>query len=72
MPDLVIRSDTLTDGEREFAKALGTNAPQYRDVLTGFALEQKTAKQIKSETFTVTPEMRAAGLPAAQGRRGWS
>jgi len=54
----VIRSDTLTEGEREFAKALGANLPQYRDVLTGFALEQKSMKKITSETFKVTPEMR--------------
>jgi hypothetical protein len=54
----VIRSDTLTETERKFAQALGTNLPQYRDVLTGFALEQKTAKKITSEAFTVTPEMR--------------
>jgi carboxyl-terminal processing protease len=58
VPDLVVRFDTLTDGEREFAQALGGNAPQYRDVLTGLALEQKTAKKITSETFTVTPELR--------------
>ena len=58
VPDIVIRTDTLTEGEREFAKALGTNLPQYRDVLTGYALEQKAAKKITSETFAVTPEMR--------------
>jgi carboxyl-terminal processing protease len=58
VPDIVIRSDTLTEGEREFAKALGANLPQYRDVLTGFALEQKSTKKISSETFQVTPEMR--------------
>jgi carboxyl-terminal processing protease len=58
VPDIVIRSDTLTEGEREFAKALGTNLPQYRDVLTGFALEQKSTKKVTSEAFTVTPEMR--------------
>jgi carboxyl-terminal processing protease len=58
VPDIVIRSDTLTEVEREFAKALGSNLPQYRDVLTGFALEQKSSKQIGSEKFTVTPEMR--------------
>ena len=58
VPDIVIRSDTLTEGEREFAKALGNNLPQYRDVLTGFALEQKSTKKVTSEAFTVTPEMR--------------
>ena len=34
VPDLVIRPDTLTAAEREFAKALGNDLPQYRDVLT--------------------------------------
>lgn len=58
VPDLVVRFDTLTDAEREFAQALGSNLPQYRDVLTGLALRHKSGKKITSETFTVTPEMR--------------
>ncbi len=58
VPDLVVRFDTLTEAEREFAKALGTDLPLYRDVLTAFALEQKSAKTIRSENFTVTPAMR--------------
>jgi hypothetical protein len=58
VPDIVSRSDTLTDSEREFAKALGTDLPLYRDVLTAFALEQKGGKTVTSESFTVTPAMR--------------
>ena len=58
VPDLVITSDTLTEGEREFAKALGANLPEYRDVLTTMALEAKNKGTITSESFTVTPEMR--------------
>jgi len=58
VPDLVIRPDTLSLAEREFAKALGSHLPQYRDVLTTFALEQRKQGTIKSESFTVTPEMR--------------
>jgi carboxyl-terminal processing protease len=58
VPDLVIRPDTLSGGEKQFAKALGSHIPQYRDVLTTFALEQKQSGKIKSESFTVTPEMR--------------
>ena len=42
VPDIVVRPDTLTEGEREFAKALGTDLPKYRDVLTNLALEYKT------------------------------
>src|SRR5688572_9468010 len=58
VPDLVIRPDSLTESEREFARALGTDAPLYRDVLTTFALDQKTGKTISSESFSVTPAMR--------------
>ncbi len=58
VPDIVVRADTLTEGEREFAKDLGTNLPAYRDVLTNLALEYKTKHSVPSERFTVTPEMR--------------
>jgi carboxyl-terminal processing protease len=58
VPDLVIRTDSLTEPEREFAKALGTDLPLYRDVLTSFALEQKSTRGISSETFSITPAMR--------------
>ncbi|MGH7525939.1 MAG: S41 family peptidase, partial [Gemmatimonadales bacterium] len=58
VPDLVIRSDTLSGGEKEFAKSLGTDLPQYRDVLTSLALEAKTKRLVTSESFKVTPEQR--------------
>jgi carboxyl-terminal processing protease len=58
VPDLVIRPDSLTEAEREFAKALGTDVPLYRDVLTTFALDQKSGKTISSESFSVTSAMR--------------
>ena len=58
VPDLVIRPDTLSGGEKEFAKALGSHLPEYRDVLTTYALEAKQNGSVKSEAFTVTPEMR--------------
>jgi carboxyl-terminal processing protease len=58
VPDIVVRADTLTEGEREFAKDLGTDLPQYRDVLTNLALEYKTKHAVTSERFTITPEMR--------------
>ena len=57
VPDLVIRLDTLTASERDFAKALGNGLPQYRDALTSIALDAKK-NGIKSESFKVTPEMR--------------
>jgi carboxyl-terminal processing protease len=58
VPDIVMRSDTLTEDEREFAKGLGPDLLLYRDVLTAIALEQKTTKSVTSESFTVTPAMR--------------
>jgi carboxyl-terminal processing protease len=58
VPDLVIRPDTLSGGEKDFAKALGNHLPEYRDVLTSLALEAKKSGSIKAEAFTVTPEMR--------------
>jgi carboxyl-terminal processing protease len=58
VPDIVVRPDTLTDSEREFAKALGTNLPLYRDALTSYALEAKKNHRVSNENFKVTPEMR--------------
>jgi carboxyl-terminal processing protease len=58
VPDLVVRPDTLTTAEREFAKALGAKTPAYRDVITSYALELKRTKGVTSENFKVTPEMR--------------
>jgi len=66
VPDLVIRPDTLTEAEREFAKALGNGLPQYRDALTTIALESKKANSIKSEAFKVTPAMRQQVLARLQ------
>ena len=58
VPDIVIRPDTLTAAERDFAKVLGSKLPVYRDVLTTYALELKRGKALQTESFKVTPEMR--------------
>ncbi|MFL5536217.1 MAG: S41 family peptidase [Gemmatimonadales bacterium] len=58
VPDLVVRLDTLTAPEREFAKALGNGLPQYRDALTSIALEAKKNHTVTSESFKITPQMR--------------
>jgi len=58
VPDIVVRPDTLSDSEREFAKALGTNLPLYRDALTSYALDAKKNHRVTSESFKVTPDMR--------------
>ena len=59
VPDVIVRQDTLTTAEREFGKALGTNAQAYMDVMTTYALELKNGGTIKSPNFSVTPAMRA-------------
>jgi carboxyl-terminal processing protease len=69
VPDLVIRLDTLTASEREFAKALGTNLPLYRDALTSIALEAKKTHGIKSESFKVTPDMRQQVFDRLRARK---
>jgi carboxyl-terminal processing protease len=58
VPDLVVRPDTLTTGEREFGRALGSHVPAYRDAITSYALELKRTKAVSGETFRVSPEMR--------------
>jgi carboxyl-terminal processing protease len=58
VPDLVVRPDSLTSAEREFAKDLGNGLPQYRDALTSIALEAKKTHGINTEGFKVTPQMR--------------
>ena len=58
VPDLVVRPDTLTTGEREFGRALGSHVPAYRDAITAYALELKRTKAVTGEAFRVTPEMR--------------
>ncbi len=62
VPDRIVRVDTLTDAEREFAKAIGGNVAGYRDALVTTALEVKEKKEVTSETFQVSDAMRQAVL----------
>ena len=68
VPDFVIRQDTLTADEKEFARVLGEKLPVYRDVMTSFALELKQKGTVKSETFQVTPELRREVLRRMRSR----
>jgi carboxyl-terminal processing protease len=58
VPDQIVRGDTLTDGEKTFAKALGSNVASYRDALVATALEVKEKKLVTTEAFEVTDAMR--------------
>jgi hypothetical protein len=56
-PDIVLRPDTLTDSERRFAEALGSKVPQYRNIMTRYALELKGREAIGDRDFQVTSAM---------------
>ncbi len=58
VPDLVVRPDTFTAGERGFLQAIGTKLPEYRDVLTSYALDAKNTHEVASEEFRITVAMR--------------
>ncbi len=58
-PDLLVVGDTLTDEEREFIRAIGSDLPAYRDVMTSYALELKGDHAITGATAKVTAKMRA-------------
>jgi carboxyl-terminal processing protease len=57
VPDIVVKADSLTSDEKEFARQVGEHLPQYRDVLTGYALDLKRSGAIKSQNFAVSPQM---------------
>ena len=69
VPDLVIRPDTLTEGEREFAKALGNGLPQYRDALTSIALEAKKTSRCEVGVVQGDSGNAAGGVQPAPGPR---
>lgn len=57
VPDVIVRRDSLTTAEKDFARLLADKAPIYRDVLTSYALELKQKGGLSAENFRVTPEM---------------
>ena len=58
-PDLRVDQDTLTDAERRFQRALGSNLQTFGDVIASYALEL-TARGVVAdpESLTITPNMR--------------
>ena len=69
-PDILLPRDTLTDGEQHFFQVIGQRLPEYRNVLTRYALELKGQGAVTSPDFEVTSGMlstilqsiRAAGI----------
>jgi carboxyl-terminal processing protease len=68
VPDVLVKRDTLSSSEKEFARALGDKAVVYRDVLTAYALELKQKGSIKAENFPVSREMHQAVYDRLKGR----
>ncbi|HKE89470.1 MAG TPA: hypothetical protein VKB45_03970, partial [Gemmatimonadales bacterium] len=56
-PDIFAPPDTYSTAERSFIRSLGSNIAVFRDVLTGYALEQKSGHGVSSADFQVTPAM---------------
>jgi carboxyl-terminal processing protease len=56
-PDVFVRADTTTTAERNFIRAVGSKAPQYRDVVATYALEMKASGRVAQRSFTVTDAM---------------
>jgi carboxyl-terminal processing protease len=57
VPDRIVLTDTLSDGERAFAQAVGGDVAAYRDALVGVALDVKEKRSVTSQQFVVTPTM---------------
>ena len=51
------RNGMVAEAEREFVKALGEDAPLYRDVLTSYALEQKSGKTVSSDNLAIDEDV---------------
>ncbi|MGE0352610.1 MAG: S41 family peptidase [Gemmatimonadales bacterium] len=68
VPDILVRPDSATAGERAFIDAIGAKVPAYRDALTGYALALKEQGSITSESFSVSPQMRQEFLRRLRAR----
>jgi carboxyl-terminal processing protease len=68
VPDLIVRQDSLNEGERAFAASVASKFAEYRDALTATALQIKNDKTVTTDEFTVTPAMRADVLRRLRGK----
>ena len=58
IPDVLLRPDTLSTSEQNFARSLAGQVPVFRDVLTSYALELRRSSRLRDPDFDVTREMR--------------
>ena len=59
LPDLPVRGFPRSDAERTLLSALGEDLSVFRSVLAQYAADVKKAHPPQSESFRITPEMRA-------------
>jgi carboxyl-terminal processing protease len=69
VPDRLVRTDTLTDGEKDFAKGIGSNVAAFRDALVAVALDVKAKHSVSSPDFQVTDPMRQAVLDRLRAKK---
>ena len=58
-PDVIVADPALDSTSRAFERALGTNIPKFRDVLTAYAISLRGSSTVPGPGFAVTPAMRA-------------
>jgi carboxyl-terminal processing protease len=56
-PDVVIGANAIAESEVALARALGADAPKFRDAVTDYGLSLKAAGTITSHDFVVSTEM---------------
>jgi carboxyl-terminal processing protease len=59
VPDLIVRPDTLTTAEKEFAAAVFRGGSTFNDVLFSYSIDFIRANPNLQQGFAVTPQMRA-------------
>jgi carboxyl-terminal processing protease len=67
-PDVALGVPPIAAGDTALQRALGKQIPQFRDALTGYALELKGAHAVSAPDFIVRPQMRAVFLQRLTAR----
>ena len=67
-PDVLVRRDGYTPGERAFLDSLGSSYAAFRGALADCAVAVKSQSDLTSEAFAVTPAMRERVRTGLEGR----
>jgi carboxyl-terminal processing protease len=58
VPDMIVRQDTASPGEKAFFEAASKDAGKFQDALFGFSVAYERAHPDLRQDFAITPEMR--------------